>query len=283
MEAGIEAANVEQARAWDGEEGEHWVEFDDHYTAAVSRHDAWLQDADGIGANELILDIGCGCGASTRQAARRASSGSALGVDLSSQMIERARQLAVAEGLTNVSFEQADAQTHRFDPAGFDVAISRFGAMFFADPVAAFANVASALRPDGRVALLAWRELADNEWLVALRTALGAGRALPEPPAGAPGPFGLADPKQVEEILTSAGFGAVECSVVDEPIRLGDDVEDSERFLGGLGLVRGLLDGLDEATAAGALDRLRATIAAHDTGDGVWFGSSAWLITARRG
>ena len=113
---------------------------------------------------------------------RLASSGSALGVDLSARMLERARELAAAEEVTNIHFLQADAQVHSFEAGAFDVAMSSFGAMFFADPVAAFANVAGALRAGGGLGMLVWRELGRNEWVTAVRAALAMGRQLPEPP-----------------------------------------------------------------------------------------------------
>jgi ubiquinone/menaquinone biosynthesis C-methylase UbiE len=118
----------------------------------------------------------------------------ALGVDLSSRMIAEARRRAEAEGVTNVRFEQADAQIYPFDPEAFDVAISRTSAMFFGDPVAAFTNTARALRPGGRLVLLTWQSLPRNEWLLEWTAALTAGRGLPTPPPGAPGPLSLSEP-----------------------------------------------------------------------------------------
>jgi SAM-dependent methyltransferase len=169
-----------------------------------------------------------------------------------------------------------------FAEHGFDVAISRFGAMFFGDPVAALRNVGRALRPGGRLAMLAWQEFGKNEWLKALRGALAAGRTLPTPPVGAPGPFGLADPGMVHRVLTEAGFAAVAVEAVHEPVCLGADADDAYAFVRALGLTRGLLGDLDAAATARALADVRATLAAHASREGVLFGSGAWLITARR-
>jgi SAM-dependent methyltransferase len=205
-----------------------------------------------------------------------------LGVDLSARMLDRARERSAAEGLTNVTFEQADAQVHPFDAGGFDVAISSFGAMFFGDPVAAFANIGSALTPEGRLAIFAWRELGRNEWVSAIRGALAVGRQLPEPPPDAPTPFSLADPERVQRILGAAGFGDIELTPVDEPLEFGTDADDAYGFMSTIGIVHGLTHELDDAKKAEALDALRATVEAHATGDGVLFGTSAWLITATR-
>ncbi|MGH9286473.1 MAG: class I SAM-dependent methyltransferase, partial [Acidimicrobiales bacterium] len=178
-------ANVEMAAAWDGEEGARWVEHAEKYERAGRRQWEWFLRGDFIAPGDRVLDIGCGTGRSTRDAARRAPAGSALGVDLSARMLERARQVAAAEGLTNVGFDHADAQVYPFPAGALDIAISSFGAMFFSDPAAAFANIGRALRPGGRLAMLAWRELARNEWVTAMRAALAAGRTLPAPPPNA--------------------------------------------------------------------------------------------------
>jgi len=165
----------------------------------------------------------------------------------------------------------------------FDLGLSCFGAMFFGDPHAAFANVARSLAPRGRLALLAWRELPRNEWLVEIRAALAHGRDLPLPPPDAPTPFSLADPDRVRALLNGSGYDDIDFEAVDEPIEFGATVEDAFRFMQTLGIVRGLAHDLGEREGARALDALRAVVDAHHGRDGVLFGSSAWLITARRG
>jgi SAM-dependent methyltransferase len=274
-------ANVDMARAWDGDEGADWARDWRRYDRAVRAHHARLLAAAAIAPGELVLDVGCGNGETTRAAARAAWAGAALGVDLSARMIDRAVELAAAERLANVRFVQADAQVHAFAPGGHDVAVSRFGTMFFADPVEAFANIGRALRPGGRLVMVGWRGVADNEWLRCVLTALADGRDLPTPPPGAPGPFGLADPDLTRRRLATAGFTAVEIEAFDAPFHLGDDGDDADRFFRGTALCRGLTAGLDVAGRARALAALQATLHAHDTGDGVELGSGAWLITAR--
>jgi SAM-dependent methyltransferase len=275
-------ANVEMAKAWDGDEGEDWARDWQRYDRVVRAHHRRLLDAAAIRAGEQVLDVGCGNGQSTRDAARATGDGTALGVDLSSQMIERSREMARAEGLTNARFEQADAQVHPFEPESYDVVLSRFGAMFFGDAPAAFRNLALATRPGGRLAMVAWRTLADNEWLRCIFAALAAGRDLPSPPPGAPGPFGLADPDLTTATLTAAGYEEVGLEPLDAPLWAGADGDDAFGFFRGTGVTRGMLQGLEETDRASALDALRATMVAHDTGDGVLFGSGAWLISARR-
>jgi SAM-dependent methyltransferase len=278
----IAAANAEQAAAWDGEEGDRWTEHEERYDAAGSRYNRPLLEAARIGLHHRVLDVGCGCGGSTRAAARVAVAGTVLGVDLSARMIARARERSRAEGLTNTRFERADAQVYPFPDRSFDRAISRFGAMFFGDPVAAFRNIGRALRPGGRLALLSWQALDKNEWVSALRQALAAGRALPEPPAGAPGLFGLAEPDTVRRVLAEGGFAEIALDEARQPMVIGSDAADAFEFVRTLGMTKGMLEELDEPARARALDALRATLTAHETPEGVLFDSRAWLITAHR-
>ncbi len=129
----------------------------DFYDAELRDHHKHLRAAYGISPGDAVMDVGCGTGLTTREAARAAAPGRVVGVDVSERMLERARQVTAAERLDNVRYELGDAQVHRFEPAGFDVAISRFGTMFFSDPAAAFANIAGALRPGARLVLLVWQ------------------------------------------------------------------------------------------------------------------------------
>lgn len=278
----MEIANAEQAAAWNGHEGEVWTEHADRYESSSRRHWQRFLDADLIASNAAVLDVGCGTGKSTRDVARIASQGSALGVDLSATMLGRAREQSEAAGLTNVAFVQGDAQVHPFDAATFDTAISSFGAMFFGDPVAAFTNIGRALRPGGRLALLAWRELSRNEWLMELRGALAMGRQLPEPPPEAPTPFSLADPDRVRRILGDAGYGEVGFEPIDEPVEFGSDADDAFAFVKTIGIVEGLTQDLDDDDKAEALANVHKLLATHETANGVLLGTSAWLITARK-
>jgi SAM-dependent methyltransferase len=254
----------------------------DFYDAELRRHNEHFRTAAGVQPGDHVLDIGCGTGQTTRQAARAAVDGRALGVDVSAPMLERARQLSDDEGLRNVSYQQADAQTLPFPPARFDLCISRFGTMFFADPVAAFANIGRALRPGARLVMLVWQGHDRNEWATAIR-ALSMGRP-PTPPASGPNPFSLADTAVTQGILTAAGFTEVTFTDVHEPVFYGEDTRAAYDAVQNLWHVKDLLADLDAATTARALRRLRATVAAHDTGagTGVLFDSRAWIVAAVR-
>lgn len=278
----VDVTNLEQATAWDGASGDEWTVHADRHDAACRHYDPHLMDAAQIAASDHVLDIGCGTGMSTRMAARAAIAGTATGVDLSARMLDEARRRSDTAGLTNTSFVQGDAQVHPFHPAAADVLISRLGTMFFGDPVAAFTNLARALRSGGRLALLTWQQLANNDWVLTIRDTLAAGRSLPEPPAAAPGPFGLADPNHIRGVLTAAGFDDIELTDVREPMYAGADTDDALDFVTGLSHARALLAGLDEHTRHSALEALRNRLAAHTTPNGVLLGASCWIITAHR-
>ncbi len=275
--------NTQQAEAWNGDEAAHWVAHQDRYDTMNAAFTEHLLTAAAIAETDVVLDVGCGNGQTTRLAARQARRGRVVGLDLSGPMLDRARTTAAAEGLTNVTFEQGDAQVHPVADGAFDVAMSRFGIMFFADPVAAFTNINTALRPGGRLAFLCWRELAENEWLTV--PASGALQHVPFPDLGAPdtpGPFSLADPTRVTGILTAAGFADVATTAVDAPMLMGTDAEDTTRFLAGTGIAHALLDQVDEATATRAVGAVTDALRPHEHPDGVRLAGAAWLVTATR-
>ncbi|MER7010721.1 methyltransferase domain-containing protein [Saccharopolyspora sp. NPDC000359] len=278
MAAPVDPSNVEQLRAWDGDQGGFWAARAKRFDEGVARYHGRFLDAAAIDRAAEVLDIGCGSGQTSRDAARRAVDGSVLGVDLSSQMIELARQLAAREELSNVAFEQVDAQVHDFGEQRFDVAVSRHGAMFFGDPLAAFGNIARAVRPGGRLVLLTWQPVERIEWVVAFRTLLTG--EPPKPPASGPNPWSLSEPDVVRELLTAAGFSDVQLHGLTEPMYFGRDVDDACDFV--TEQHAGLLTALPEEERDRAVAELRADLAEHQTADGVFYDSAAWLVEARR-
>ena len=252
----------------------------DFYDAELRAHHEHLRVAYGIRPGDEVVDIGCGTGLTTREAARAAAPGRVVGVDVSERMLERARHVTAVQRLGNVSYELGDAQVHRFDPAGFDVAISRFGTMFFSDPAAAFANIAAALRPGARLVLLVWQRLEHNQWARAIDAALGD--AARPPPPGA-NPFSLGDAEATARVLEGAGFDGVRFEGVHEPVLYGHDLDAALAFVRGFQNTNAALAGMNDGEAARTVERLRAMLAAHYSEErGVLLDSRSWLITARR-
>jgi len=182
----------------------------------------------------------------------------------------RAEQRARQEGLTNVGFEHGDAQTHRLAPGGFDVAISRFGVMFFSDPTAGFANLARGLRPGGRLVLVCWQGLVDNEWVTVPAGAVAQHIPLPsltEP--GSPGPFSLSDRHHLAAVLDAAGLVDVAIEPVAELLWLGRDVADTVEFFKASGIGQTLLRDADPATSTRVMAAVQAALETHLTCDGV--------------
>ena len=275
--------NIEQAEAWNGYEGAYWAENQVRWDAVNAEFNHHLFAAAAIGDRDHVLDIGCGNGQTTRLVARRAEQGHVLGIDLSAPMLERARARAAGEGITNVTFEQGDAQVYPFPSGSFDVAISRFGIMFFAEPVVAFANIGRALRPGGRLAFLCMQDASRNDWLLVPFSAMAAHVPVPEFAApGAPGMFSLADRARIGEVLTGAGFDEVTQTPVEAPMLLGRDADDAAEFLLNSGPARFVLGPVDQAAVSRAREAVTAVLRPHEGPRGVRLRGAAWVVSATR-
>jgi SAM-dependent methyltransferase len=250
----------------------------DFYDAELQRHDEHFRAALKVGPRDRVLDIGCGAGQSTREAARAAVGGSVLGVDVSEEMLQIARRRSAQEGLRNIAFELGDAQVQAFPPAHFDLCISRFGAMFFAEPVCAFSNIGRAMRPGARLVLMVWQSREHNEWATAIQGALTLGdlRSANAAPA-----FSLGNRAGTTRMLTAAGFASVDFAEVREPVFYGASADAAYDAIVELFLEKPR-PAVANATADELLQRVRAVVNSHLTADGVLFDSRAWIVTARR-
>lgn len=273
--------NTEQIAHWNGEEARHWVDAQDRYDRQLAPFADAVLHAAAITSTDRVLDLGCGCGHTTMLAAQRAAT--AVGVDISAPMLEQAHAEATAQHVENVRFEQADAQSQVFRASSFDVAISRFGVMFFDDPLAAFSNVAHALGHGGRLVFVCWQDLAHNEWLLVPGMAAAEHVALPDTgSADGPGMFSLADPDDVRALLGEAGFDQVDVAAFETRMLLagGGTLDETTEFLLGTGIARRMFVGAAPDARARAIDAVRAALAEHYEGDGVRLGAATWLVTA---
>ncbi|MBY5542406.1 class I SAM-dependent methyltransferase [Rhizobium leguminosarum] len=253
------------------------LNFADFYDAELARHNAHFRVAAAVGRSDRVLDIGCGAGQTTRDAARAAEAGRAHGIDLSVTMLEIARRRSAEEGLPNATFELANAQNHHFVKREFDLCISRFGVMFFADPAVAFANIANAIRPGGRFIFMVWQGRDHNEWATAIHKALDPDST---GPVAASKAFSLSEPSVTSGLLETAGFTAIEFREINEPVFYGPDPETALATIQTFENVKNALD--RPATTAEIRARLLDMLEEHQTPHGIQFDSRAWLITGRR-
>lgn len=278
-------ANEQQREHWNGSESEHWVTHADRYDRQLEPFVGPLLDRLGIRPGDRVVDIGCGCGATTLEAAQRGAE-RVVGIDISAPMLAVARERARAAGVATVEFVVADAQTHRFEASSVDVVASRFGVMFFDDPLAAFTNLHGALAAAGRLGFVCWQPLAANPWLLVPGLAAAAHVPLPELGGdGGPGMFSLASPDTIRAILQGSGFARVDVEALTPTLTLGgaESLGDAVDYLLGTGIARAILDPAPPDARQRAIEAVTAVLAEHhEPGLGVRLGSGAWLVTATR-
>jgi len=277
--------NAEQERYWNETAGPTWVRLNDVLDRMITPLGRLAMDRARLAAGERVLDVGCGCGNTTVELARRvAPGGSVTGVDVSAPMLGLARERAA--GVDGVRFERGDAQVHPFPPSAFDVVYSRFGIMFFVDPNAAFTNVRAALRSGGRVAFVCWQWLPVNEWMRIPVMALAQVMTLPPPPApDAPGPFSFGDPDRVRAILGGAGFVEVDVAPHEGTLTLpgGGDVDATVDFALQMGpAAAALREAADPDLRPRAAKAVREALLPYVTPEGTRMSYACWLVSAQR-
>lgn len=278
----VDNPNADQIAYWNGPAGRHWTDrqqLQDVVLAPISRI---LIDRAAVKAGEKVIDIGCGCGATSFDLIKRTGpSGRVIGIDISDPMLGRARDLAPAGA--PVEFVLADATVYPFTPASVDLLFSRFGVMFFAQPSVSFANMRNALRPGGRLAFACWRTPRDNPWMMlALQEAYKHVPKLPEMQPDDPGPFSFASEERVRRILGEAGFSniAMERADVSLDIATGRGLEAAVETVLAIGPASRALENQPPDKIAAATKSIRTALAAHQEGKSLPLGGSIWIVTA---
>ncbi|CAL9325691.1 MULTISPECIES: class I SAM-dependent methyltransferase [Streptomyces] len=266
-----------QAARWNGPAGHAWVDLQDVLDEMFRPFEELLVDAVSAERAGRVLDVGCGTGGITRAVARRV--GHCVGVDLSGPMVDTARALAERAGAP-ASFVRADAQEHTFEPGAFDAVISRFGVMFFSDPVRAFGNLRSAVRDEGGLFFVAWRGPAENPFMTTAERA--AAPFLPDLPArrpDEPGQFAFADPDRVRRILAESGWAGIDIRPIDVVCTLPE--RELVRYFTRLGPVGMILPEADEETRKRIVETVRPAFDPFVRGADVRFTAACWMVSAR--
>ncbi|MEP9379885.1 class I SAM-dependent methyltransferase [Aquabacter sp. CN5-332] len=276
-----DARQTESAQAlhWNGLAGRAWVEAQDVLDQMLKPFQELLVEAIVPGSGGQVLDVGCGTGSTTLAVGRLlGANGRCVGVDISEPMIAAARARAEREG-SPVSFIRADAQTHAFAPASFDMIISRFGVMFFEDPIRAFANLRHAARNDAELRFVAWRSAAENPFMTtAERAAAPLLPDMPTRPPDAPGQFAFADQHRVHRILEESGWGGAEIRPIDVACTLPETA--MVYYLTRLGPLGSILHEADAPMRARVIDTVRAAFDPYVHGAEVRFTAACWMVRA---
>jgi ubiquinone/menaquinone biosynthesis C-methylase UbiE len=279
---GVHDRNADQAAYWNGPAGQRWTERQEKQDAVLAPASAALFVRALVAQGMRVIDVGCGCGETTIELARRVGpKGHVIGVDISAPMLARARERA--HGGLPLDFVLADATVHPFQPGRADLLFSRFGVMFFADPEASFVNLRKALRPGGRVAFAGWQEPHKNPWMMLpLEAAYQHVPRLPEVGPEDPGPFSFAREDRVRRILSEAGFSSIAMEPVDLvlDIAVGRGLDAAVNGALSIGPVSRVLDGQPPDLAAAVADSIRAALAPLQKADSVPLGAAIWIATA---
>jgi ubiquinone/menaquinone biosynthesis C-methylase UbiE len=274
--------NADQIAYWNGPAGRSWTDRQQLQDSLLAPISEILLDRANVRSGERVVDVGCGCGATTIAFAQRvAPGGHVLGIDISAPMLARARQMA-PKGAP-VDFVLADATIYPFEPGAFDVMASRFGVMFFAQPELSFANMRRALRPSGRLAFVCWREPRDNPWLMTpLQAVYQHAPRLPQLAPEDPGPFAFASDAHVRRILSAAGFTGLtmERCDVSLDVGLGHGLDAAVETALAIGPASRALQGQPQAVIDASAKSIREVLAPFARGQAVLLAGSVWVVTA---
>ena len=274
--------NADQATYWNGPAGQRWIDRQETLDIVLAPVSEILFDRARVAEGERVIDVGCGCGATTFELARRVGkTGRVLAIDISAPMLARARERAPAD--LTLDFIAADATIYPFESGGADLLFSRFGVMFFAEPDVSFASMRTALRRSGRMVFACWREPRRNPWMILpLQEAYKHVPRLPDVGLEEPGPFAFANETRVHRILSSAGFASIAIEPVDLyfDLAVGRGLDGAVTSALSIGPVSRALEGQAPDLQAAVARSIREALASVQQGEKVELGGSVWIVAA---
>ena len=281
----MEDKNIKQKQFWSGAGGDVWVDKQREMDIMLNPLGERVIQGLDLKEETKILDIGCGCGATTLEIAKIVNQGEVIGVDISEPMLERATKTASDMMLTNTSFQVKDVQVDEMPRSYFDVAFSRFGVMFFEDPFEAFKNINHSLKDNGQLSFVCWQHASLNPWQSLSIQVIKEFLDLPAPPPKSPGPFAFEDKSYIEEILNASGFRDIEIKDNQEDIVMfsGKSIREAcEDYLTINPVVTEMLKNSPSELREEILEALIGKFSDYHKDDGLLFPSATWIVTAKK-
>ncbi len=272
------SGNQQQVEFWNGAAGDVWVSAQAQLDSALAPLSELVIEAANVVEGERVIDVGCGCGSTTIAMAQRGAR--VWGVDVSAAMLAKAKERA--SGLSNITFSETDAATQHYS-ADHQLIFSRFGVMFFADPVAAFVNLREGLTNEGRLLFVCWQAAIKNDWIMvagrAVQPFLSASDAI-DP--NAPGPFAFADSDRIHSILNQSGYADIDISSVTPSLTMGQDLDEAIRLQAQIGPVARVIAELEDDKKGEAIAAARMALGEHQSSTGINLGAAAWIVSAHK-
>ncbi len=281
----MEDKNAKQKDFWSGKGGYYWVEKQSEMDIMLNPLGEKALAKLDLQSNSKVLDIGCGCGATTLEIAQIASDGAVTGLDISVPMLDKAKSEAKNKGIENVDFKVVDVQVEQLAYEEYDFAYSRFGVMFFDDPFEAFKNIFSSLRTDGELSFVCWQDPSLNPWQSLSLQVIRRYLDMPSPPPRSPGPFAFHEKDYVKEILENSGFSNISFDDNQEDITMfaGKSLEEaSEDYLAINPVVTEMLKDSTDDLKSEIVESLKEAFSEFHRGDGLVFPSATWVVSANK-
>ena len=281
----MEDKNAKQKEFWSGKGGDYWVvkqsEMDVMLNPLGEKALAKLD----LKSNSKVLDIGCGCGATTLEIAKKVSDGTVTGLDISVPMLDQAKSEASIQGIPNVDFRVVDVQIEQLPSKEYDYVYSRFGVMFFEDPFEAFRNISSSVKEGGKLSFVCWQDPYLNPWQSLSIQVIRGYLDIPSPPPRSPGPFAFQEKDYVKDILEQSGFSYISLDDNQEDITMfaGKSLQEaSEDYLAINPVVTEMLKDSPDSLKAKIVESLKEAFSEYHKGDGLLFPSATWIVSASK-